>query len=66
MNVHPQTDEITLSVSTRQKDWVVIKALEKPLVNILWIGTLVLMTGFTLAMVRRFREFRLMKAKGLE
>jgi cytochrome c-type biogenesis protein CcmF len=66
MNVHPQTDEITLSVSTRQKDWVVIKALEKPLVNILWIGTLILMTGFTLAMVRRFREFRLMKAKGLE
>lgn len=66
MNVHPQTDEITLSVSTRQKDWVVIKALEKPLVNILWIGTLVLMTGFTLAMARRFREFRLMKAKGLE
>jgi len=66
LNIHPETDEMTISVSTRQKDWVVIKALEKPFVNVLWIGTLVLMTGFSIAMVRRFRDFRLMKAKGLE
>lgn len=66
LNIHPETDEMTLSVSTRQKDWVVIKALEKPFVNVLWIGTLVLMAGFSIAMVRRFRDFKLMKAKGLE
>jgi cytochrome c-type biogenesis protein CcmF len=66
MNVHPQTDEMTLTVNTRQKDWVVIKALEKPFVNVLWIGTLVLMTGFGIAMMRRVREFRLMKEKGQE
>lgn len=66
MNVHPQTDELTLNIYSRQKDWVVIKALEKPFVNVLWIGTLVLMAGFGIAMVRRFREFKLMKAKGLE
>lgn len=66
MNVHPQTDELTLNVFSRQKDWVVIKALEKPFVNVLWIGTLVLMAGFSIAMVRRFREFKLMKAKGQE
>jgi cytochrome c-type biogenesis protein CcmF len=53
-------------VETRQKDWVVIKALEKPLINILWLGTGLLMVGFGIAMVRRFREFSLMKAKGLE
>ncbi|MBX2961023.1 MAG: cytochrome c biogenesis protein CcsA [Cyclobacteriaceae bacterium] len=66
MNVHPETDELTLNIFTRQKDWVVIKALEKPFVNVLWIGTVVLMTGFGLAMYRRFREFSLMKAKGQE
>ncbi len=66
LNVHPQTDELTLNIQTRQKDWVVIKAMEKPWVNILWLGTLVLMVGFGIAMVRRFREFSLMKAKGLE
>lgn len=66
MNVHPQSDELTIGVETRQKDWVVIKALEKPWVNILWLGTLLLMTGFGIAMARRFREFRLMREKGTE
>jgi cytochrome c-type biogenesis protein CcmF len=66
LNIHPETNEFTVGTNTRQKDWVVIKTLEKPLINVLWIGTLVLMAGFTIAMVRRYREFRLMKAKGLE
>jgi len=66
MNIHPQTDELTLGVQTRQKDWVVIKAMEKPFVNVLWIGTLVLMIGFGIAMVRRFKEFTKMKLKGQE
>jgi len=66
LNIHPETDEISLGIQSRQKDWVVIKALEKPFVNILWLGTLVVMTGFSVAMVRRFREFNKMKEKGLE
>jgi len=40
--------------------------LEKPYINLLWIGTLVLMTGFGIAMTRRIREFSKMKAKGME
>jgi cytochrome c-type biogenesis protein CcmF len=66
MNIHPDTNEFTIGINTRQKDWVVIKAMEKPFINILWLGTLILMVGFSLAMVRRFREFRKMKEKGLE
>ena len=66
MNIHPETDEISLGIQSRQKDWVVIKALEKPFVNVLWLGTLVLMTGFGVAMTRRFRDFNKMKEKGLE
>jgi cytochrome c-type biogenesis protein CcmF len=66
LNIHPETDEIRLGIQTRQKDWVVIKALEKPYVNVLWLGTLVLMTGFGVAMVRRFKEFSKMKEKGQE
>jgi cytochrome c-type biogenesis protein CcmF len=66
MNIHPDTDEITLGVQSRQKDWVVIKALEKPLVNVLWLGTLVLIVGFSVATIRRFSEFKKMKAKGQE
>ena len=56
LNIHPETNEFTIGVNTRQKDWVVIKALEKPYINVLWLGTGVLMVGFFIAMVRRFRE----------
>lgn len=66
LNIHPDNNEFTIGINTRQKDWVVIKALEKPLINVLWTGTVVLMIGFSIAMVRRFREFALMKQKGIE
>lgn len=57
LNIHPQTNEFVLGLNARQKDWVVIKALEKPLINVLWLGTGVLMVGFAIASVRRFKEF---------
>lgn len=58
LNIHPDANEFSLGLNTRQKDWVVIKAKEMPYINILWLGTGVLMIGFSMAMVRRFREFR--------
>lgn len=57
INIHPDSNEFTLGLNTRQKDWVIIKAMEKPLINILWLGTGVLMVGFSIALVRRFKEF---------
>jgi cytochrome c-type biogenesis protein CcmF len=66
LSIHPETNSFSLGINTRQKDWIVIKALEKPFINVLWIGTLVLMAGFVIAMTRRIREFKLMKEKGLE
>ncbi len=58
LNIHPETNEFSLGLNTRQKDWVIIKAMEKPMINVLWLGTGVLMIGFSLAMVRRFKEFK--------
>lgn len=66
MNIHPETNDFTIATRTRQKDWVVIKAVEMPYINVVWLGTVVLMVGFGIAMSRRIREFRKMKAKGLE
>ncbi|MBS1486341.1 MAG: cytochrome c biogenesis protein CcsA [Bacteroidetes bacterium] len=57
-NIHPQTGEFSLLCDARQKDWVVIKALEKPYINILWLGTGVLMIGFGLSAARSIKEFR--------
>ncbi len=55
LNIHPETNEFTLGLNARQKDWVIIKAMEKPYINLLWLGTGILMVGFSMAMVRRFK-----------
>jgi cytochrome c-type biogenesis protein CcmF len=66
LNIHPESNQFSIGISTRQKDYVILKAMEKPFINVLWLGTFVLMTGFAVAIVRRVREFQKMKEKGLE
>jgi cytochrome c-type biogenesis protein CcmF len=66
MNIHPEAGEFTIGINTRQKDWIVIRALEKPFINVLWTGTLIVMAGFGIAMTRRFKEFKKMREKGVE
>ncbi len=56
LNIHPETSSFSLGLNSRQKDWVIIKALEKPYINLLWLGTGVIMAGFSVAMARRFKE----------
>ncbi|TRX50957.1 cytochrome C biogenesis protein [Fulvivirga sp. M361] len=66
MNIHPEENQFEVGISTRQKDWIILKALEKPLINVLWLGTLLLMFGFGIAVVRRYTEFKKMREKGVE
>ncbi|MEL7002545.1 MAG: cytochrome c biogenesis protein CcsA [Bacteroidota bacterium] len=66
MNVHPEDETFSIGANTRQKDWVVLKAMEKPLINVLWLGTLLLVFGFSVAIRRRYSEFKKMREKGLE
>ncbi|MEJ2004230.1 MAG: cytochrome c-type biogenesis CcmF C-terminal domain-containing protein, partial [Cyclobacteriaceae bacterium] len=66
LNIYPEKNTFLLSAETRQKDWIILKAMEKPLINILWLGTLVLMAGFIIATMRRYEEFRKMRSRGLE
>ena len=44
--------------STTPEDWVVVQAFRKPFINLLWFGTVVLMAGFLIAIVRRVQEQR--------
>ncbi|ELR71449.1 Cytochrome c heme lyase subunit CcmF [Fulvivirga imtechensis AK7] len=66
LNVHPERNSFSIGVNTRQKNWVVLKAMEKPLINVLWSGTLLLMVGFGIAINRRYSEFKKMREKGQE
>lgn len=56
MNIDPNTNRFTMGVNTTQKDYVILKAMEKPFINVLWIGTLVMSLGFVMAIVRRVKE----------
>jgi cytochrome c-type biogenesis protein CcmF len=53
LNINPATNEFTFGLNHHQKDFVIIKAMEKPFINVLWIGTGVLMIGFALSIFRK-------------
>ncbi|MCF2443137.1 cytochrome c biogenesis protein CcsA [Dyadobacter sp. CY345] len=61
--IDPSTGKFTFAVNTTQRDFIVMKATEKPLINILWLGTFVLVIGFIMATVRRFKDFIKMRDK---
>lgn len=63
-NIDPRTGQFTFTTRTTQRDYIVMKASEKPLINLLWLGTFVLIIGFSMAVVRRYRDFVNMRNKG--
>ncbi|MFT6214877.1 MAG: cytochrome c-type biogenesis protein CcmF [Roseivirga sp.] len=65
-SIDPDTGSVTLGLNTTQKDFIIMKALEKPHINILWIGTLVMIAGFIIATRRRYIEFIKVRDKGIE
>ncbi|WP_026953098.1 cytochrome c biogenesis protein CcsA [Algoriphagus mannitolivorans] len=65
-NIIPEKNQFVFKVNQYQKDYVVMKAIVKPYINVLWIGTIIMLIGFTVAIFRRFDEFAKMRDKGLE
>jgi cytochrome c-type biogenesis protein CcmF len=63
--IDPRTGKFTFSTNTTQRDYIVMKAMEKPFINVLWIGTFVLVIGFILSTVRRYQDFAKMRNKGM-
>ena len=57
LTIDPATGQFTFALETSQQDWVIIKAMEKPLINLLWMGSLLVCLGFAVATVRRVREW---------
>ena len=54
--ISPEDNAFTFGVETTQKDYIVLKAIEKPLINVLWIGTLLMLCGFGIATYRRYGD----------
>ena len=56
-----EEDAVQLQVdgaAATPEDWVVVQAYRKPFINLLWFGTIVLMAGFVLSIMRRVQEGR--------
>ncbi len=65
-SINPEENSFTFATNTTQKDWIIIEAVEKPLINVLWLGTILMVAGFVMAIYRRYVEFQKMRDKGLE
>jgi cytochrome c-type biogenesis protein CcmF len=52
-SIDPVKGKFTFGVSTTQKDYVILKAMEKPFINLLWSGTLLMALGFALSVRQR-------------
>ena len=66
LNVHPESNSFTFGINTTQKEWVILEAVVKPYINVLWTGTLIMVLGFAMAIRRRYVEFIKMRDKGQE
>jgi cytochrome c-type biogenesis protein CcmF len=56
--VHPDENSVSLTTSTTQKEYIVLKALEKPLINLLWLGVILMIVGFSVAIYRRWQDYK--------
>ncbi|MCH8525525.1 MAG: cytochrome c biogenesis protein ResB, partial [Balneolales bacterium] len=59
-NVNPNSEEIELELSgirvVEQKDWILLTIEKKPFVSVVWLGTILLMIGFSFSIVRRWSD----------
>lgn len=59
-NVNPQSEEIELRISgikvIEESEWVLLTVEKKPFVSVVWLGTFLLMAGFSVSIVRRWKD----------
>ena len=56
MSIDPTTGKFSFRV-VDDNDWLILKAIVFPYINVLWIGITITILGFFIAMFRRIREY---------
>ncbi len=54
--INPQEGKFLFVTQSTQRDWIILKAVEKPLINLMWIGVLIMVLGMSIAVKRRIGE----------
>jgi cytochrome c-type biogenesis protein CcmF len=66
MNVNTGQVRLTLEgVTLAPEDWIIVQAIEKPFIFLVWLGILMLSAGFAVSMFRRISDQRLAIQRGL-
>jgi cytochrome c-type biogenesis protein CcmF len=61
VGVNPQDGSITIETSEADLsgDFIIMKAIVFPWINLVWAGTIIMIIGFMVAIIRRIKEYRL-------
>jgi cytochrome c-type biogenesis protein CcmF len=62
--IDPQARKVEITFLKKKapiRDYVIMKAIVFPYINLLWGGTIVMVIGFILAIVRRIKELKVTK-----
>ena len=62
-NINTETGEIILSADVGEKDYIIMKAMEKPMINLLWAGSIIVILGFLISLRRRTNDSKGQKEK---
>lgn len=55
-DINPSEQTFTITMENAKTDWIIMKAMEKPGINLLWMGVVVMSVGFGFSVFRRFSE----------
>lgn len=61
-HIDPDAGQFTIKV-TDHNDWLIMKAIVFPWINLLWLGICITMLGMMIAMVQRIREYNRTKQR---
>ncbi|MEM9987170.1 MAG: hypothetical protein AAF804_18910, partial [Bacteroidota bacterium] len=66
VGINPETNLMNLQIRqlNPRADYVIIKAIAKPFINLLWLGTFILTAGFLISIYRRVQENLKQRKKG--
>ncbi len=64
--IDPKSGSIELLIAEKNpgpREYVIMKALKFPMINLLWLGTVVLVIGFSMAVMDRYREAKRIESR---
>lgn len=66
LKIDPKAETVELSIAEANpgpKEYIIMKAIKFPFINVLWLGTVILVLGFSMAIMDRYREAKRLEAR---